>query len=93
MFDTFGGVVSLALTAAKLVTENRFSPTCYSTGPIELKIELGTYRDHYYRYPGCFFDFVIFSSLLAVILIVFFRNRTKDFQKESKKPKNLNLVM
>ena len=50
---------------------------------MELKIELDTYHDDYYRFPGCFFDFVIFSMFLALILITFFKKRYKRFSKIS----------
>ena len=60
---------------------------------MELKIELDTYHDDYYRFPGCFFDFVIFSMFLALILTAFLNNVTKDFQKYPQKTKNINLVM
>ena len=43
--------------------------------------------------PGVFFDFVILSMFLAMILITFFKNVTKDFQKYPKNLKNMNLVM
>ena len=86
--------------AAKPTSENMFSDVGQifkdnfnCSALMELKIELDTYHDDYYRFPGCFFDFVIFSMFLALILTVFFNNVTKDFQKYPQNPKNLNLVM